>query len=310
MEEKAKIYVSGHRGMVGSAVFRELKDRGYTNLIVRTRRELDLLNQKDVRDFFKWEKPEFVVLCAARVGGIHANMKSPAEFLYQNLEMQNNVIWSAHEMGVKKLLFLGSSCIYPREAPQPMKEEYLLTGPVEPTNEGYAIAKIAGVKLCEKIAVQHGKQFFSCMPTNIYGENADFSPDNAHVIPALIRRMSEAKNSNKSEVEVWGTGNARREFLHVQDLANAIVWLMENYDGTEMFNIGTGEDISIREIANLVKDVVGYERKIVFDSSKPDGMPRRWLDVSKLHETGWHHSIEIEEGLKRTYAWYLEKVAG
>ncbi|MFA5004395.1 MAG: GDP-L-fucose synthase [Candidatus Saccharimonadales bacterium] len=308
MDKTAKIYVAGHKGLVGSAIVRRLQDEGYTSLLLRTRNELDLMNQAAVHNFFMTEKPEYVVDSAAKVGGIKANMAYPAEFLYENLQIQNNLIWSAKDAGVKKFLFLGSSCIYPRECPQPMKEEYFMNGKPEPTNEAYAYAKISGMKMCEYIYDEFGMNFTSCMPTNIYGENDNFDPETSHVIPSLLRRMHEAKVGNVPEVIIWGTGVSRREFLHVDDLANAVVWLLNNYDKKQFLNIGTGEDISIKELAEYIQKLVGYEGRLVFDSSKPDGMPKKLLDVSKLHEAGWHHKIGFEEGLKRTYGWYLENV--
>jgi GDP-L-fucose synthase len=309
MNKSTKIFVAGHRGLVGSAIVRKLEKDGYTNLILRTRQELDLMDQKAVEAFFESEKPEYVIDSAAKVGGIKANMTYPAEFLYENLQIQNNLIWSAKKYGVKKFLFLGSSCIYPRNAPQPMKEEYFSTGAPEPTNEAYAYAKIAGMKLCEYIYDEFQLDFTSCMPTNIYGENDDFNPETSHVIPSLIRRMHEAKVSNTPEVVIWGTGVSRREFLHVDDLADAVVWQLTEYNEKQFLNIGTGEDISIKELAFLIKDLVEYEGELVFDSTKPDGMPKKLLDVSKLHEAGWKHSIHFDEGLKRTYDWYLANIA-
>jgi GDP-L-fucose synthase len=309
MDKNAKIFIAGHRGLVGSAIVRVLQNEGYSNLVLKTRAELDLQDQVAVRNFFNTEKPEYVIDSAAKVGGIKANMTYPAEFLYENLQIQNNLIWSAKETGVKKLLFLGSSCIYPREAPQPMKEEYFSEGKPEPTNEAYAYAKIAGMKLCEYIYDEFGMNFTSCMPTNIYGEGDDFNPETSHVIPSLIRRMHEAKVSNTPEVVIWGTGVSRREFLHVDDLANAVVWLLTNYTKKQFLNIGTGEDISIKELAEQIKELIGYQGALVFDATKPDGMPKKLLDVSKLHTAGWHHKIGFEEGLKRTYDWYLANIA-
>jgi GDP-L-fucose synthase len=305
MNKTAKIYVAGHRGLVGSAIVQHLTRQGYTNLVLRTREELDLQDQIAVREFFINEKPEYVIDSAAKVGGIKANMTYPAEFLYENLQIQNNLIWSAKESGVKKFLFLGSSCIYPRESPQPMKEEYFSDGKPEPTNEAYAYAKIAGMKLCEYVYDEFNLDFTSCMPTNIYGENDNFDPETSHVIPSLIRRIHEAKVNNIPEVVIWGTGISRREFLHVDDLADAVVWLLNNYSEKQFLNIGTGEDISIKELAEQVKELVGYTGKLVFDITKPDGMPKKLLDVSKLHEAGWHHKISFKDGLKRTYSWYL-----
>lgn len=309
MNKDAKIYVAGHRGLVGAAIVRALQERGYTNLILRTRSELDLQDQLAVRSFFQSEMPEYVIDSAAKVGGIKANMTYPAEFLYENLQIQNNLIWSAKETGVKKFLFLGSSCIYPRESPQPMKEEYFSEGKPEPTNEAYAYAKIAGMKLCEYIYDEYNLNFTSCMPTNIYGENDNFDPETSHVIPSLIHRMHEAKVNKTPEVVIWGTGVSRREFLHVDDLADAIVWLLTNYTEKQFLNIGTGSDISIKELATQIKSLVGYDGELTFDSTKPDGMPKKLLDVSKLHTAGWHHKIDFDEGLKRTYEWYLANVA-
>jgi len=309
MDKSSKIYVAGHRGLVGSAIVRDLKAKGYTNLLLRTRTELDLFDLNAVKDFFKTERPEYVIDSAAKTGGIKASMTHHAEFLYENLQIQNNIIWSAKETGVKKFLFLGSSCIYPGKCPQPMKEEYFMTGKQEPTNEGYSLAKISGMKLCEYIYDQFGMDFISCMPTNIYGPGDDFNPETSHVIPSLLRRMHEAEVNGTPEVTIWGTGVSRREFLHVDDLADAIVWLMENYDQKQFLNVGTGEEISIKELAETVKKLVGYKGRLVFDSTKPDGMPRKLLDVSKLHEAGWHHKTKFEDGLKRTYEWYLANIA-
>lgn len=309
MEKDSKIFVAGHRGLVGAAVVQNLLDKGYNNLVLRTHSEVDLFDQAATREFFEQEKPDYVIDSAATVGGIKESMTHHAEFLYENLLIQNNVIWSAKDAGVKKLMFLGSSCIYPGECPQPMKEEYFMSGKQEPTNEGYSIAKIAGMKLCEFIYDQFGMDFISCMPTNIYGPHDDFNPETSHVIPSLMRRMHEAKLNGTPEVVIWGTGVSRREFLHVDDLADAIVWLMENYDDKQFLNVGTGEEISIKELAEKIQKMVGYMGKLVFDATKPDGMPRKLLDVSKLHAAGWHHKIDFEEGLRSTYDWYLENVA-
>lgn len=309
MDKSSKIYVAGHLGLVGSAVVRRLKKEGFTNLILKSRADLDLMDREAVNNFFKSEMPEYVIDSAAKVGGIKANMTYPAEFLYENLQIQNNLMWAAKESGVKKFLFLGSSCIYPRECPQPMKEEYFMEGRPEPTNEAYAYAKIAGMKLCEYINDEFGMDFTSCMPTNIYGENDNFDPETSHVIPSLLRRMHEAKVGNAPELVIWGTGNSRREFLHVDDLAEAIVWLLNNYSQKQFLNIGTGEDISIKELAEVIKQLVGYKGKLVYDVTKPDGMPKKLLDVSLLHTAGWHHKISFEEGLKRTYEWYLTEIA-
>lgn len=309
MDKNAKIYVAGHRGLVGSAIVRVLQKEGYNNLVLKARTELDLQDQVAVRDFFNTEKPEYVIDSAAKVGGIKANMTYPAEFLHENLQIQNNLIWSAKDTGVKKFLFIGSSCIYPRECPQPIKEEYFMTGPPEQANEAYAYSKIAGLKLCEYIYDEFGMDFMSCMPTNIYGENSDFNSETAHVIPSLLRRIHEAKINNTPEVVIWGTGASRREFLHVDDLADAVVWLMNNYNDKQFLNLGTGEDISIKELAEHIKDLVAYKGVLMFDSTKPDGVPRRQLDVSRLHAAGWHHKINFDEGLKRTYDYYLANIA-
>lgn len=301
MNKDSKIYVAGHRGMVGSAILRKLKAEGYNNIITRTSKELDLKDQQPVKDFFKAEKPVYVFLAAAKVGGIHANNTYRAEFIYENLMIQNNVIHSAWETGVKKLLFLGSSCIYPKLAPQPLKEEYLLTGLLEPSNEPYAIAKIAGVKMCEAYHSQYGCNFISVMPTNLYGPNDNYDLNNSHVLPALLSKFHTAKIENKPFVEVWGTGKPFREFLHVDDLADACYFLMLNYDEPQLINIGTGKDISIKDLASMIKRIVGYEGELRFDTSKPDGTPRKLLDVSKLHSRGWKHKIELEEGIRKVY---------
>lgn len=308
MDKNKKLYLAGHRGLVGSAIHRKLQTGGYDNVLTRTHAKLDLLDQKRVRAFFEKEKPTYVILAAARVGGIKANSTYPADFLYQNLQIQNNVIWAAHECGVEKLMFLGSSCIYPRLAPQPMKEEYFLDGKPEPTNEGYALAKIAGLKLCEKIYEQYDKKFISCMPTNLYGYGDHFDPETAHVIPALMGRMHHAKIKQDPEFVVWGDGTARREFLYVDDLAEAVVFLMENYNDKMFVNVGTGEDISIREVAEEIKKVVDYKGNLVFDTTKPNGMPRKLLDVSKISNLGWKYSVSLSEGLKRTYEYYKNHV--
>jgi len=304
MEKTAKIYVAGHRGLVGSAIVRQLTTAGYTNLITRTRAELDLLDQAAVADFFAAEKPEYVFLAAAKVGGIMANQTYPADFIYQNLVIQNNIIESAHQHQVKKLLFLGSSCIYPKLAPQPIKEEYLLTGPLEPSNDAYAIAKIAGIKMCQSYSKQYGDTFISVMPTNLYGENDNFDLETSHVLPALLRRFHEAKEANAPHVTLWGTGSPMREFLYVDDMAAACLHLMETYDAPEIVNIGTGEDVTIKELAETVKAIVGYEGDIQWDTDKPDGTPRKLLDVSKLHSLGFQHTIELKAGIQKTYDWY------
>ena len=304
MNRESKIFVAGHRGLVGSGILRKLQAEGYTNLVTRTRAELDLRDQAAVNRFFEEERPEYVFLAAAKVGGILANSTYPADFIRDNLQIQTNVIDAAYRSGVKKLLFLGSSCIYPKFAPQPMKEEHLLTGPLEPTNEWYAVAKIAGIKMAQAYRRQYGFNAISLMPTNLYGPGDNFDLETSHVIPALIRKFHEAKVEGKPHVVVWGTGKPRREFLHVDDLADAALFLMQNYDGEEIINVGVGEDVSIRELAELIRDVVGYEGEIVFDTTKPDGTPRKLLDVSRLHALGWRARISLREGLEQTYAWY------
>ncbi len=298
MQSSSKIYIAGHRGMVGSAIYRNLQSRGFNNIIVRTSKELDLRNQEAVNTFFAEEKPEYVFLGAAKVGGIVANNTFRGEFIYENLMIQNNVVHAAWANGVKKLLFLGSSCIYPKMCPQPIKEEYLLSGYLESTNEPYAIAKIAGLKLCESYRRQYGVDMISAMPTNLYGPNDNYDLNNSHVLPALIRKFHEAKANNKPEVEIWGTGSPKREFLHVDDLADACVFLMESYSGDQHVNVGTGEDISIKELAELVMELTGYKGKLVFNTDKPDGTPRKLLDVSKLNGLGWKHRINLKEGVK------------
>ena len=308
MEKNAKIYVAGHRGMVGSAILRKLQAEGYPNLLVRSSQELDLRNQQAVADFFASEKPDYVFLAAAKVGGIVANNTYRADFLYENLAIQNNVIHQAYLHGVKKLLFLGSSCIYPKLAPQPLKEEYLLTGLLEPTNEPYAIAKIAGIKLCDAYRDQYGCNFISVMPTNLYGYNDNYHPENSHVLPALIRKFHEAKTSGATIVTVWGTGSPLREFLFADDLADACYFLMQEYNEAGLVNIGTGHDLSIKELALLIKEVVGFTGDLVFDTSKPDGTPRKLMDVTKLHSLGWQHRIELKEGLALAYQDFLKKL--
>jgi len=305
MEKNAKIYIAGHRGMVGSAIHRKLNKEGYTNIVTRLSVELDLRNQHDVAQFFEQEKPDYVFLAAAKVGGIIANNTYRAEFLYENLQIQNNVIHSSYLNGVKKLMFLGSSCIYPKMAPQPLKEEYLLTGLLEPTNEPYAIAKIAGIKMCDAYRAQYGCNYISVMPTNLYGYNDNYHPENSHVLPALIRRFHEAKVQNLSDVTIWGTGSPKREFLFADDLAEACYYLMQNYNEEGLVNIGTGEDISIKDLAMLIKGIIGYEGEIKFDTSKPDGTPRKLMDVSKLHSKGWKHKIELADGIKLAYQDFL-----
>ena len=304
MNLDAKIYVAGHRGLVGSAIVRNLEEKGYTNIICRTHKELDLTNQEAVRAFFEQERPEYVFLAAAKVGGIHANNTYPADFIYDNLMIQNNVIKAAHDFKVKKLLFLGSTCIYPKMAQQPIKEEYLLTGSLEETNEAYAVAKIAGLEMCKFFKRQYGDNFISCMPTNLYGPNDNFDLKNSHVLPALIRKFHEAKVNNSEVVEVWGTGTPLREFLYVDDMADACVFLMENYDGEQHVNIGTGEEVSIRELAETVKEVVGFEGELVFNTDMPDGTPRKLTTVDKLHGLGWKHKVSLHKGIKEVYKWY------
>ena len=308
MEKNAKIYVAGHRGMVGSALVRRLESEGYQNIIVRTSRELDLRNQQAVAEFFAAEKPAYVFLAAAKVGGIMANNIYRADFLYENLQIQNNVIHSAHEEGVEKLMFLGSSCIYPKLAPQPLQEDSLLTGPLEYTNEPYAIAKIAGIKMCESYRKQYGRNYISVMPTNLYGPNDNYDLNNSHVLPAMIRKFHEAKVENKPFVELWGTGSPLREFLHADDLADACVYLMKNYDGEQFVNIGVGEDITIKNLAELIKTTVGYEGELRWNTDKPDGTPRKLMDVSKLHSMGWKHRYNLEEGVRITYQDFLQKL--
>ena len=301
MEKEAKIYIAGHRGMVGSAIVRKLKKEGYNNLVLKTSTELDLRNQAEVSVFLGAEKPDYVFLAAARVGGIVANNTYRAEFLYDNLMIQNNVIHHSYLNGVKKLLFLGSSCIYPKLAPQPLKEEYLLTGPLESTNEPYAIAKIAGIKLCDAYREQYGCNYISVMPTNLYGPNDNYDLNTSHVLPALLRKIHEAKENHQTEVVVWGTGKPRREFLHVDDLADACYFLMNNYSEPGLINIGVGEDLTIAELVHLIKKIVDYRGDIVYDTTKPDGTPRKLMDVSKLDALGWKASIPLEHGINMVY---------
>jgi GDP-L-fucose synthase len=303
------VFVAGHRGLVGGAVVEELRQAGYSGVLTRTRSELDLLDSAAVRDFFTAERPQWVVVAAARVGGIKANADRPVEFLLENLKIQNNLIESAYRSGVEKLLFLGSSCIYPKFAPQPIPETALLTGELEPTNEPYAIAKIAGIKLCQAYARQYGARFISAMPTNLYGPGDNFNLDTSHVLPALIRKVHEAKTSGAPEVSIWGTGTPRREFLHVHDLARACRFLIEQYDSPEIVNVGVGEDVTIRELAELIVDIVGYRGQLVFDPSKPDGTPRKLLDVSRIHALGWRARIPLRDGIRQTYEWYLQHSA-
>ena len=306
MEKNAKIYVAGHRGLVGSAIVRALKKQGYENIITKTHKELDLIDQKAVAEFFKTEKPDYVFQAAAKVGGILANSRYKAEFIYQNLQIQNNIIHNSYLNGVKKLLFLGSSCIYPKLCPQPIKEEYLLSGYLEETNDAYAIAKITGLMMCRSYNAQYGTNYISAMPTNLYGINDNFNPETSHVLPALIRKFHEAKVNKSPTVTVWGTGKVLREFLFVDDLADALVFMMNNYTDNIHANVGTGEDISIAQLADIVKKVIGYEGEIVYDSSKPDGTPRKLLDMSKLHGMGWKAKTSLEEGIKKTYQWVLD----
>jgi len=315
MDLKDKIYIAGYRGLVGSAIVRQLESRGFTNLLMRTHKELDLTNQAAVQIFFKQEKPDYVILAAAKVGGIHANNTYPADFIYQNMMIEANVINSAYENKVKRLLFLGSTCIYPKAVEQPMREDALLTGVLEPTNEPYALAKIAGIKLCESYNRQHGTDFRSVMPTNLYGINDNFHPENSHVIPALMRRFHEAKVNNDKEVSVWGIGGAMREFLYVDDMAEASLFVLELDEKTYQtntkpmlshINVGTGKDVTIREMAETMRRVVGYEGKLTFDATKPDGAPRKLIDVTRLENMGWKYSINLKQGLKKTYKWYTE----
>lgn len=309
MNPQSRIYIAGHRGMVGSAIYRNLQSRDYHNLITRTHSELDLTNQQAVNKFFETERPEYVFLAAAKVGGILANSTYPAEFIYENLMIEANVIHAAYTHSVKKLLFLGSSCIYPKLAPQPLKEEYLLTGELEVTNEAYAVAKIAGIRLCKHYNEQYGTNFISVMPTNLYGPNDNYDLETSHVMPALIRKFHEAKVNDAPQVVVWGTGTPRREFLHVDDMADACVYLLENFDAAdigEFVNIGVGEDLTIRDLAELIKDIIGYEGRIMYDTSKPDGTPQKLLDVTKLHNFGWQAKISLRDGIKQAYNWYTD----
>ncbi|MCD4650517.1 MAG: GDP-L-fucose synthase [Candidatus Cloacimonetes bacterium] len=313
MNHHLKIYLPGHRGMAGSAILRNLEAKGYHNIITRTHSELDLTNQQAVNNFFETEKPEYVFLAAAKVGGILANSTYTAEFIYDNLMIEANVVHAAYTHGVKKLLFLGSSCIYPRLAPQPLKEEYLLTGELEVTNEAYAVAKIAGIRMCKHYNQQYGTNFISVMPTNLYGPGDNYDPETSHVMAALIRKFHEAKMNNEPQVVVWGTGAPRREFLHVDDMADASVYLMENYDAAdigEFVNIGVGEDLTILELAELIKDIIGYEGEIVYDTTKPDGTPQKLLDVSRLHRIGWKANILLRDGIGQAYEWYKSHLQG
>jgi GDP-L-fucose synthase len=310
MNRSDKIYVAGHLGLVGGAVTRLLRAQGFENIVTRPRAELDLCKENAVHEFFTKEKPQIVVLAAARVGGIKANSDAPVEFLVENLQVQNNVLCAAHQSGVRKLVFLGSSCIYPKLAPQPMPETALLTGPLEPTNEAYAIAKIAGVKLCQAFAREYGTNFISVMPTNLYGPGDNFDLERSHVLAALLRKAHEAKRDRAHQLVVWGTGRPRREFLHVNDLALAILFLLEHYDSPEIINIGCGEDISIQELARLICDVVGFDGELTWDHSKPDGTLRKLLDISKISKLGWRPTISLREGIVQTYEWFLNNCAG
>ena len=308
IEKTDKIYVAGHRGLVGSAIVRNLKAKGYEQVIGRTHKELDLTEQQAVRDFFEQERPDVVVLAAAKVGGIHANETAPAQFAYQNMQIQCNVIKCCHDYQVKKLLFLGSTCIYPRMAPQPIPEDALLTGPLEKTNEAYAIAKIAGLKMCQFFKQQYGDDFISCMPTNLYGPYDNYDLQGSHVLPAMIRKFHEAKKNGAPTVELWGTGSPLREFLYVDDMADACVFLLENYSGESHVNIGTGKEVTIRQLAEIVKETVGYEGRIVWNDQMPDGTPRKLTDVTMLHELGWTHKVELPEGVKLAYDWFRENI--
>lgn len=304
MDKDSKIYVAGHRGLAGSAICRKLMAEGYGNIITKTHNELDLTRQLDVESFFKLEKPEYVFLSAAKVGGILANSTYPAEFIYSNIMVQSNIIHSSYLNGIKKLVFLGSSCIYPRDCPQPMKEEHLLSGYLEPTNEPYAVAKIAGIRMCQSYNRQYGTNYVSVMPTNLYGQGDNFDLNTGHVLPALLRRFHEAKIRNENKVKVWGTGSPLREFLYVDDLADALIFVMKNYDKKEIINIGVGKGISIRDLAVLIKDIVGFRGRIEFDPKKPDGTPLKVLDVTKMSSLGWDSNTLLKDGIKRTYEWY------
>ena len=310
LDRTKKIYVAGHRGLVGSALVRKLKADGFLNIVTRTHEELDLTRQTEVENFFAREQPSYVILAAAKVGGIYANDTYPADFIMKNLQIECNVIDAAHKNGVEKLLFLGSSCIYPRECPQPIKEEYLLSGYLEKTNEAYALAKIAGLKMCAFYNQQYGTDYISVMPCNLYGVNDNFSPENSHVIPALMRKFHEAKENKEPAVTVWGSGKPLREFLNVDDLADACLFLMDHYKGNEFFNVGYGKEITILELAEMMKRVTGFQGEIILDSSKPDGTPRKLTDISRLKEMGWKPKICLEEGLKQTYEWYKANKAG
>jgi len=306
MNKDSKIFVAGHNGMVGSAIVRKLKELGYTKIITKSRKELDLINQFQVNQFFHFERPEYVFLAAAKVGGIKANDDFRADFIYENIMIQSNIIKASNDNGVKKLLFLGSTCIYPKMSPQPIKEEYLLTGPLEPTNDAYAIAKISGIKMCQSFNKQYGTNYISVMPTNLYGPNDNYDLNNSHVLPAMIRKFHEAKLEGKNEVEIWGTGTPKREFLYVDDLADACHHLMLNYNDSEIVNIGTGEDVTIAELAVGIKNIVGFEGDIYFNTEMPDGTPRKLSDVSKLKEIGWTYKTSLKEGIQKTYTDYVK----
>jgi len=310
MNKDDKIYVAGHRGMVGSAIVRKLEDEGYTNIITRTRSQLNLKNQIDTQKFFEDESPDYVFIAAAKVGGILANKDYPAEFIYENLQIQNNILHFSSIFGVKKLLFLGSSCIYPKFAKQPIKESELMSGYLEPSNDSYATAKLAGIKMCQSYNKQYGTKYITAMPTNLYGRNDNYNLETSHVFPALIRKIHESKIDNKSNIEIWGTGTPKREFLYVDDVADACHFLMQNYEESDIINIGTGEDVTINELVQTMKKIVGYEGDIIYDTSKPDGTPRKLLDVSKLHNLGWKHKYSLEEGIKLTYDSYLRNLSG
>jgi GDP-L-fucose synthase len=309
MKKNCKIYIAGHKGMVGSAIWRILEERGYSNLIGKTRKELDLLNQQSVYDFYASEKPEVVIDAAARVGGILANNDYPYQFIMENMQIQNNLIDGAYKNNIEKFIFLGSSCIYPKFAPQPLKEEYLLTDALEPTNEWYAIAKITGVKVCQAIRKQFNKDYVSLMPTNLYGSHDNFDLNTSHVLPAMIRKFHEAKENNNADVILWGSGTPMREFLFVDDMAEAVVFALENQLPDYLYNVGTGKDLTIKDLATTIQKVVGHQGKILWDSKKPDGTPRKLMDISKMHNLGWKHKTELSKGIEKTYQWFLENIA-
>lgn len=304
MNKNSKIFISGHTGLVGSAIMRKLQKEGYENLVTRTHKELELTDNRQVQEFFEKEKPEYVFMAGAKVGGIMANKNFPAEMIYQNIEIQNNIIHNSYLNKVKKLLFLGSSCIYPRLAPQPIKEEYLLTGPLEPTNQAYAIAKISGIVMCQSYNKEYGTNFIAAMPTNLYGPNDNFDYENSHVFPAMIRKFHDAKEKKEGSITFWGTGTPKREFMHVDDVASATLFLMLNYNDSEIINVGTGEDVSILELVNKMKKITNYSGKVIWDKEKPDGMPRKLLDVSKINNLGWKHTIDVDRGIAETYEWF------